>query len=467
MTVWLLTILMSFAPATPAGTPIPSPPATLGLKELWQIVKKRSPEAERARLQLERARTLAQGSTLLWLPRISYSVQGAPSPTYRCTVPEAWMPSTLPAGMSEQEFRETFCVGTNQDDSVTLDLDGYALRFEVRAVMPLFTFGKLEYARAQARAVQAAATANAGLTRQKLWLTVRRAYFSRRAYLESRALALRAQKLLDDASEKAVEYEEQSKISPTDLLRFRLGENEFAQRRLELDRLGELSAATLHYLAGKPVEVRAQDPWALDETRPGALDRLVRQAAGRRPELRLLEAARATAVAQAGLARARMYPDLGLFVRYRLALSNSDDPKSAYLSDPLHANSLSFGLGLEGTLDFGMQLTAVRLARADQRDVEARLAAARDALRLELASARQDVLLALDRLTLVEKGRKLARAWLVALSDQEAAGVMKPRDMVDALQTMFKLEFSYWELRAQLELARAQLDLALGEVVPD
>jgi outer membrane protein TolC len=377
------------------------------------------------------------------------------------------MPATLPAGMSEQEFRETFCVGTNQDDSVTLDLDGYALRFEVRAVMPLFTFGKLEYARAQAKAAQDAAVAGAGLTRQRLWLTVRRAYYARRAFLESRALALRAQKLLDEASEKAVEYEEESKISPTDLLRFRLGENEFAQRRLELDRLGELSAASLHYLAGKPVEVRAGDPWELDATRPEPLDQLVRRAGGRRPELRLLEAARAAAVAKVGLARARMYPDLGLFVRYRLALSNSDDPKSAYLSDPLHANSLSFGLGLEGTLDFGMQFTAVRLARADQRDVEAQLAAARDALRLELAGARQDVLLALDRLTLVEKGQKLARAWLLALADQEAAGVIKPRDMVDALQTMFKLEFSYWELRAQLEIARAQLALASGEAVPD
>ncbi|PKN32181.1 MAG: hypothetical protein CVU63_20095, partial [Deltaproteobacteria bacterium HGW-Deltaproteobacteria-20] len=107
MNLWLLTWLFSFPLAAPA-----SAPEAMGLKDLWHIVKNKSPDADKARFQLARAQALVKGSNLLWLPRISYSVQGAPSPTYRCTVPEAWMPSTLPTGMSEQEFRETFCVGT-------------------------------------------------------------------------------------------------------------------------------------------------------------------------------------------------------------------------------------------------------------------------------------------------------------------------------------------------------------------
>ncbi|MBU1070623.1 TolC family protein [Myxococcota bacterium] len=461
MNLWLLTWLFSFPLAAPA-----SAPEAMGLKDLWHNVKNKSPDADKARFQLARAQALVKGSNLLWLPRISYSVQGAPSPTYRCTVPEAWMPSTLPTGMSEQEFRETFCVGTDRDDSITLNLDGYALRFEVKAVLPLYTFGKLDYARAQARAARAAAHAGSELTRQKLWLTVRRSYFARRAYLESRRLSDRARKLLDEAGAKAEEYEENGRISPTDLLRFKLGENEFSQKQLELERLGELTAATLHYLAGRPVEVRESDPWEAVTTRPDPVDRLVARAVERRPELRLLAAARAAAVAQAGLARARMLPDLGLFVRYRLSLSNSDNPTSAYANDPLHGNTLAFGLGIEGNLDFGAQITAVRLARIEQREIEARFAAAKDALTLEITSVRQDVILALDKLVLIEKGQKLARAWLLALSDQEALGVLKPRDMADALSALFKLQFSYWEVRAQLEIAWAQLALALGEPVP-
>ncbi|PKN47689.1 MAG: hypothetical protein CVU59_01900, partial [Deltaproteobacteria bacterium HGW-Deltaproteobacteria-17] len=145
---------------------------------------------------------------------------------------------------------------------------------------------------------------------------------------------------------------------------------------------------------------------------------------------------------------------------------NSDNPTSAYANDPLHGNTLAFGLGLEGSLDFGAQITAVRLARLEQREIEARFAAAKDALTLEITSVRQDVLLALDKLALIEKGQKLARAWLLALTDQEAVGVLKPRDMADALSALFKLQFSYWEVRAQLEIARAQLALALGEPVP-
>jgi len=462
MNLWLLTWLISFPLAAPAKAPAP-----MGLKEIWHIVKNKSPDAEKARLQLARAQALVQGSNLLWLPRISYSVQGAPSPTYRCTVPEAWMPATLPAGMSEDEFRASFCVGTDQDDSITLNLDGYALRFEVKAVLPLYTFGKIDYAKAQAQAARDAARAGSKLTRQKLWLTVRRGYYARRAYLESRTLSDRAQKLLDEAAEKAAEYEENGKISPTDLLRFKLGENEFAQKKLELDRLGELTAASLHYLAGAPVEVKLSEPWEAVTTRPEPVERLVRAAVDARPEFQLLAAARAAAVAQAGLAKARMYPDLGIFLRYRLALSNSDDPKSAYASDPLHGNTLAFGLGLEGHLDFSSQLTQMRLSRLEQREIEARFAAAKDALWLELTAARSDVILALDKLVLIEKGQKLARAWLIALADQEAMGVVKPRDTIDALSTMFKLQFSYWEVRAALENAQAQLALALGEPVLD
>jgi outer membrane protein TolC len=439
----------------------------MGLKDIWHIAKSKSPDTDKARFQLACAQALVRGSNLLWMPRISYSVQGAPSPTYRCTVPEAWMPATLPAGMSEEEFRETYCVGTDRDDSITLNLDGYALRFEVRAVVPLYTFGKIDYLKAQARAARDAAKAGGTLTRQKLWLTVRRGYFARRAYLESAKLSGRARKLLDDAGAKAEAYEEEGKITPTDLLRFKLGENEFAQKELDLARVGELTAATLHYLTGRPVEVRLSDPWEAVTTRPDPVDHLVGRAVERRPELRMLAAARAAAVAQAGLARARMYPDFGLFVRYRLALSNSDDPKSAFASDPLHGNSLVFGLGLEGTLDFGSQVTSLRLAHLEQRELEARYAAARDALALELTSARQDVILALDKLVLIEKGQKLARAWLIALADQEAIGVLKPRDMVDALSALFKLQFSYWEVRAQLENAWGQLELALGEPVPE
>ncbi len=455
MPAWIVSFFLFF-----------SAPKPVGLSELWELARQRSHDTERAEIQLRRADSLVKGSRMLWLPRLSYSVQGAPSPTYRCVVPEAWMDAARPLDMTEREFRETFCVGTDRDDSITLNLDGYAIRMEVRAAMPLWTFGKTDYARAQANAMRDMSLAGVSLARQRLWLMVRKAYYARRAYLESQKLADEAGKLLEEAGARAELYEENGTISPTDLLRFKLGENDFGQRKLELDRLGELTAGTLRFLAGRPVEVRTSDPWEADLKRPPSMKVLLEKALASRPELRALEAARTVAIAKTGLARTRMYPDLGIFVRYRLALSNSDDPKSAYANDPLHGNSMVFGLGLEGQLDFSSQLTQMRLARLEQRESESRLAAARDALELELLNARQDLILAIDRLVLIERGRKLSRAWVMALHDQEKLGVVKPREMVDSLSALFRLQFNYWEARTQLENARAQLHLVTGDPVP-
>ncbi len=441
-------------------------PAAVNLQELWQLAKRRSPDEQKARIQLARAEELVEGSRFLWLPRLSYSLQGGPSPTYRCILPDAWMPATLPEGMTEQDFRETYCVGTDRDDSITLNLDGYVLRFEARAVMPIYTFGKMDYARAQARAMREMARGNAQLTRQKLWLAVRRAYYARRAYLESDRLGKKARKILEEAAEKVAEYEESGRISPVDLLRFKLGQNEFEQRMLELERMGEISRATLEYLAGKPVEVREDETWEPDLSMPEPLPALVAFAVSRRPEIRVLAAARAQAAAAVGLARARLLPDVGFFVRYRFADSSSDDPRSAYANDALHGNSLVLGLGIEGQLDFAMQITQMRLAELDQREAESRYAALRDAITLELATLRQDVVTAVRKLELTEKALKLARAQLAALVEQENAGVIKPRDMAEAMATFFKLQFGYWEQRVQLETARAQLSLALGNPVP-
>lgn len=442
-----------------------SKPTPIGLQKLWTLAKQRAPNMQKAYLQVARAEELVEGSRFLWLPRFSYSLQGGPAPTYRCILPDAWMPTTLPEGMTESDFRETYCVGTDRDDSITLNLDGYVLRFEAKAVMPIFTFGKIDYARAQARAMREIAQSGVQTSRQQLWFTVRRTYFSRRAYLESARLAKKASKLLEEATEKVTEYEENGRISPVDLLRFKLGQNEFEQRMLDLERIGEISRATLEYLAGKSVEVREDEPWEYDASLPASLPELVNLALARRPEFRALLAARAQAAAAAGLAQARLLPDIGFFVRYRFADSSSDDPRSAYANDALHGNSLVFGLGIEGHLDFAMQITQMRLAALEQREVESRYAALRDAVTLEIANVRQDVVVTVRKVALTEKALRFAQAQLAALVEQENMGVLKPRDMAEALTTYFKLQFGYWELRLQLEMVRAQLALATGEPI--
>ncbi|MBN2724967.1 MAG: TolC family protein [Deltaproteobacteria bacterium] len=434
----------------------------VSLKKFISIVLEKNPSMEQARLQIQRYKAMLSGANMLWLPSVSSSLQGAPTPKYTCVVPPEWLAAADLGNMSEKEFRETYCVGTNREDTITTDLDGYVLRFEAKATIPLYTFGKIKYAREMAKSSVSLGRNNLKMVRQQTALLAKKAWYAARASRDLSALMIDSQKLMDKSREKAEKMEDDGKITSTDLIRLKLGQNELKMRALEIRKLDNISKNSMRILAGINVEPDDSELKELPLKHPAALSLLVDKAFKYRPEFKILKAARATALAKVGLAKAAFMPNIGVFLRYRYTLSNSDDPKSAYLNDPLHGNSLAFGLAVEVKIDPSSMITAVRLAKIDAARTEVKLAQAKSYLRFQISAVRENIVYEIDRIKLINRGIKLSRGWLLALEDQESLGVLKPKELVDALVAWFKLKFSLIEASWKLRLELLKLESFIG-----
>ncbi len=424
---------------------------------LWSLAQRHSPTLKSATHRIARFRAYLTGSKLLYAPTLSLSFHGAPAPRYECIMPQEWLDLADRGGLSEKEFRERYCVGTNRDDSITFNLDGYAFRLQVKAVQPLYTFGKIHYVKAMAKAALRGSKATLRAKKNELHLMVRQAWYSRQSVLLFQKLIGEAQAVLKTAKETAEEYEEEGKITPIDLIRLKLGENEILRRKLTITKMGEVSRAALSLLAGRPVEVVATglNP---PRTAPAPLPLLLKRAMANLPQVKMLSALRAAKVAQLGLAKAAFLPNIGLFVRYTLKLSNSDNPTSVYANDGLHGNSLAFGVGLNMKLDPGKMVTELRVARVELKEVESKIAAATDLLRMRLTKARQEVVFGIQQISLLVRAVKLSRSWAMALKDQEKAGKLNPKDLIKSLTSYYKYRFSLVEARYRLAMAWATLE---------
>jgi outer membrane protein TolC len=432
------------------------------LKEFIKLAINRSPHIEKAKLQINRYEALLKGSKLLYLPQITISAKGAPSPKYKCVMPQDWLNAAATEGMSEEEFKEQYCVGTDRDDSITYNLDGYIFRFEINTVIPLYTFGKFEYLKAKAKAAVKGSHSGFETSIRNITYLTKKAYYAYLSVKEIKKLVLSIEKHMKKAKDKAVDYEENEKITQTDLIRLKLGMNEIARRKLEVIKLEKISEKAVEILAGYKVKFKTVS-LPLPETKiPPPEKKLLSKAVKNRPEVKMLMAKRAIAQASIGLAKSAFYPDIGLFARYRLTLSNSDDPKSVYANDGLHGNSIYVGVGVTWKLSPAKMVTDLELAKIEQRKVEAQIAASRDLLKMEISKVREEVIFNIKKIKLIKKGVKLSRSWILALEGKEAIGIIKPKELVDSLVSYFKLKLSLKETYYKLHLAWLDLHRAVG-----
>jgi outer membrane protein TolC len=435
----------------------------IGLKKILSLAKTRSPLLLRARIKVRQYEAMLSGSNLLRYPQFSLSLKGAPSPKYECVMPDEWLSSANLNGMSEHEFKEKYCVGTNIDDDITTELDGYALRFQVKAVLPLYTFGKIAYTKALAQAAVRGGQAGVKKADKTIEFLVKKAFYARKSALEIKKLVGEAVVMMAQAREKAEEDEEDSKITPTDLIRLKLGENLILRKKLEVNRMDVLTLEALKILTGKSIDIDVKSANPIPSGFPLSLKKLLKIARRNRPEIKMLKSVRAMKIARIGIAKAAFYPNIGLFARYTLKLSNSDDPQNAYYNDGLHGNSLAFGVGIEMKFDPSKMITELRMARLDKKETDARIAASGDLLKMQIVKSREEVIYNIKKIKLIIKGIKLSRAWVMALSDKESSGEVKPKEMVDSLSSWFKLKLSLAESRYQLNIAWASLSLAVGK----
>lgn len=339
------------------------------------------------------------------------------------------------------------------------------VRAGVEAVVPLWTFGKLDAARSAARGGIRAARADRERAHAQLRLDVRRAYFGLGLALDALEMIGEGQPKLERAVERIEERIENDDPSVNEMDRWRLASTiaEVLARASEARRLEASSRAALEVLTnveGFTVPECSMSAVMLPE-RP--FEWYLSRARDQRPELEMLRGAIDARRAAADLATARFFPDIGLALgasySYGPGITDQNNP---FIVDAANYTSLGAGIVARWSLDFLGHHYRSERAHEELAALEAQAEEVERGIRIEVSDLFNQVEDARRRVEAWGRGHRDGRAWFLAAVQADQIGAGEARDLVDAVRAYFTNRFNHMQAIFDLNAAVSKLERAVG-----
>lgn len=449
-------------PKTPIEVPAKEPPTPklqrYTLKQLIQLAYRGYPGIQAAKHALDGAKADQFRAKWSWLPTFNLSGFFAPVPRIRCKDRDG---NFDPTGED--------CTSTDfRLDASNFNIAGVYVKIDLQTTIPLYTFGKLTAARRAADAGVAAKRGGIKQSKAKIAKQVTEAYWGLKMAREILYTIKTARKHLDKAIERMeAEIDEgEGENTLADLLRLKTSAAQVDSKTLEAEKLEKLAAFGLAALTGLAPGTFDVDPAIIelvDRRLASAADYLA-AAARHRPEVSMLRAARQAAQAQQDLEKANFFPNIGLVGSTGIAYASSiDTPQHAFYQNPFNAVSAGLGLGLSWGISPLQQVGKYRKAKAMLREVRAKQQEALIGITMEIRKAYANQEEVLKKFIVTQRGQKLAKRWLVSVSQSLAAGLSEPKDLTDALVNYFVLKLDYLKALYSVNVGWAELGRVVGK----
>ncbi len=460
----------------------------LTLDEWLELVRLHNPSLRVSRARLKGFDADIFSAKWSWLPVAEVNAAVAPTPKYRCTVPDEFLPSEWSeaekqAWMNERvdgvPNRSRYCVSTDKDINVEdFSIQGVYTRFEVRLGVPLSALWKRGFALTAARAQRNAGRYRADEIALSMEKTARKAYWGVKMAREMLFTLEEGLPILNKAIERVKDEldSDEGDASMGDKFRLMILKSQVKGWVLDAKQVEAVALSGLRSLAGLTNRDQADDSTKFDvdktplseaETELKSLEAYLASAKNHHPELKMLGEYITGADALVNLRKSEFFPDLLVAARYLHVHSNSDDPASAFASNRLNANSVYFGLTLRWELDFHLKHARLKKAKADAH-------AAREGSNAQLAKIRHDVteaynkaLTADGKVKLASRAHRYARSWVTAVSQSHEMGLAGAREVADSLRAYFQTKLDYTKAVYEMRLARAGLAAATGAKAPE
>ncbi len=472
--VLLLSPLLLAAASRPAAgsppAPRSQPAARYTLEQLLRRAHQVYPGIAAKRHAVEAMRQKLRRAKWAWLPQANFNAFFAPSTSVHCQRPVEDAAGNLVYGADGAVITEPDTERCLQTDSYDLDSfkwDSIILRVRLEAGMPLYTFGKISAAKRAATAGVAARTAQVRMARDTLTGRVVQAYWGLKLAREVIQTIKDGRRYLLQAIDKLDRDldAEEGEGTITDLLELKTAKVEIAGRLLEAQRGEAMALAALTRLAGLDRARFDIDraPLAPLHQKPAPLEDCLARAMSQRPDLTALRAAINAARAGVSLERASFLPDL-LLVGYLdyLYAPNVDRTRNAFFNNPFNTVGAGVGLTLNWKIDPLQQWGKYRESVALRKE----LAAERDHAQLGVKLQVEEKLTGLDgayqRLKLMARGKKVARSWLVSISQSINAGLRDTKDLTKSLVAYFKARLQHAKAIYDVNVGWAALERAIG-----
>lgn len=339
-----------------------------------------------------------------------------------------------------------------------------AWQFSVEGVVPLWTFGKITNLWDAAEANQELGRHEIEKERNTIRMDVRRAYYGVLLARDSRILLNRATKNLDDYIAKMEEEVDAGEGDEIELLKIKIQRAELTARGTDADKGETAALAGLRFYAGAEGPVDVPDiPLEAIEHALGPVVNYLEAARLHRPEINMARAGVTARRAQVELAKAKLYPDLGLGIQGGLVrAAEITDQRNPFTRD--QGNRAYYGMGfvLRWKLDFLPQAARLAQARAQLEEVRATERFALGGIAAEVEASYAEARAARVRLDAWTEATNYAKRWLIKVQQSMDLGLSEQQDLVEPSKTYALKKASEMEALYDFNIALAKLAQATG-----
>jgi outer membrane protein TolC len=431
--------------------------APLTLRDLQDLARKNDPRAQQAVAQMENAQGKRSEAEWAWFPNFATTAYVAgPTPEHKLVGgdndPNPAVPADLTPGSRGSWFAGEL---------------GVVAHVDVQGVLPLWTFGKLTAGKEAGRHYVKVTEALLQRARDQAAFDTARAYWGFQTARDADAAAQKIRGRLADAQKTAAQLlaDKSNQIGKADALKLDYLAEEIEAQHAKAVKSRDLAITGLRLLVGvQPNEQLDIVQQSLPDA-PAApnADEVLRRALERRPETRAATEGVAARQALVDLARARLYPDLGIAFGARFTeTTNASSPSDPFVNNPYHESSAYVALGLQGTFDVPQKLARLRQAEADLHEAMALQLGAQQLVRLEVQQALGDLVEAGQRWQRYVKQAAIGRQLATQASVAFDSGLGEARELLEDTLLFARADGERLGALFDAQVAWAALEKAAG-----
>jgi outer membrane protein TolC len=441
------------ADAPPAGAAEADPgraatrPSIYALPAILELADRNHPQIAAARAKLLQARAQLDEAHF------------APFSQFRLTGGVAFAPI----------IRGNNIFSPNTDVSLTSTL-GFGWRAGLEGVVPLWTFGKITSLWGAADANIRANEASVEKERDAVRVDVRRAFFGLQLARDSLLLLKDVRTAIEGAQATLKQQIDKDEGDPIDLLKLETYASELEIREAEAQRYVGVALSGLRFFAGVPALDIPDNPLWPPRHTLGHVTRYLSAASLYRPELAMARAGIAARQAQVQLARAELFPDIGLAMQVGLSAAPLvADQLNPFVVDPGNYVHYGVALAFQWKLDFPAQSARIRFAEAQLEEIRAMQRFALGGAGAEVEVAYAEVVDWKKRVDIYTKAVGTAKRWLVMVQQGIDVGTIAEKELLEPAKAYAQNRFNALNAVMELDMAMSRLAKATGwdAIAPD
>ncbi len=432
-----------------------APAAPLTLPQIIDRARANDHRVKEAQAQLRYYRSRYDEARWAWFPRIdSYFMVAGPTPEAR-NDGLGGPPLTKSTLMYDLDFGQP----------------GVMLRAGAEAVLPIYTFGKLDALEEAGKKGVEAGEALTTRAQDEAEFQAAQAFYGYCFARSGETVIEDTLKRLEDAEKllKRLRAEGSDQVTQMDLYKMAFYRQQGEVQKAQAANGAQFALAAIRLLiAAGPaevVEVQYED-LTLPEGVLQPVDALVITAADHRPELRAIAAGLAAREQEVKIREAMYYPDFGIAGFFRWMWTTSSTRQvSPFAFDPYNDLSAGVGLVMKYQWDFPQKGIYLEQARAEYEKMQHQRDLLGAAVQLEIEKGWGETNLALLKAQRQGEAEKQARRWATTAYTAFELGTTDTRELVDSFSAYAQASMQRVQAYYEIQVGLRALTRAVGEPV--